>query len=163
MLTIKEFLENKGQDLRAEMNDLSVDFVNDYEDNESDYISDCYADYADQNVDIYCSDLFEWAKKNYSYIEDYVKEFGIDSKNFDFIKIIQGGQWYHNLEQLNEDDENIKQLLYIKKTLKLDDEILNQELDEELEYHIENILDGSWCDVDRFYDFDDIIKETFEG
>ena len=47
--------------------------------------------------------------------------------------------------------------------LKLDDEILNQELDETLKYHLESILNGDWCDVDRFYDFDDIIKETFEA
>lgn len=163
MLTIKEFLEEKKEELESKMNDLSVDFVNDYEDNESDYISDCYADYADQQVSIYHSDLFEWVRNNYGYIEDYVEEFGIDDKNFDFIKLIQGGQWYYNYEQLNRDDRTIKQLLYINKMLNnLDYTLLQSPISKELEDSIEETLEEAWYDVDRFYHFDDIIKETFE-
>lgn len=161
MLTIKEFLEEKKKELESQMNSLSIDFVNDLDYRDSGYISDDLVDYADQNVDIYYSDLFEWAKDNYSYIEDYVKEFGIDAQNFDFIKIIQGGQYLEKYEELSQDEDKIKALLYIHKMLNLDDEILEQEIEEELENNIENILDGSWCDLDKYEEYEDVINETF--
>jgi hypothetical protein len=115
-------------------------------------------EYAGQNVDIYCSDLLEWAKGNYSFIEDYVEEFGIDAQNFDFIKIIQCGQRLENYEELNQDEEEIKALLYIHKMLDLDNDILNQPINEDLVDEIEGNLDGDWCDVETYQDIQELVE-----
>ena len=160
MLTIKEFLEEKKEELESRMNSLSIDFVNDLDYKDNGWISDDFTEYADQNVDIYYSDLFEWAKGNYSYIEDYVKEFGIDAQNFDFIRLIQGGQYLEKYEELNQDEYEIKALLYINKMLDLDNDILNQPITEELEEEIESNLDGSWCDVDKYQDIQELVENS---
>jgi hypothetical protein len=161
MKTLKQFLEEKKEELERKMNDLSVDFANDFDYKENGWISDDFVEFADQNVDIYYSDLFEWAKGNYSYIEDYVKEYGIDTQSFDFIKIIQGGQYLEKYEELNQDEEEIKALLFVQKMLNLDNEILEQEIEEEIENNIENILNGSWCDLDKYDEYEDIINGVF--
>ena len=158
MLTIKQFLEEKKMELESGMNSLSIDFVNDLDYKDSGWISDDFVEYADQSVDIYYSDLFEWAKGNYSYIEDYVKEYGIDARNFDFIRLIQGGQYLEKYEELSQDEDEIKALLYIHKMLDLDDDILNQPITEELEEEIEGNLDGDWCDVDKYQDIQELIE-----
>lgn len=160
MLTIKEFLEEKKEELENGMNSFSVDFVNDLDYRDNGWVSDDFVGYADQNVDIYYSDLFEWAKGNYSYIEDYVKEFGIDAQNFDFIKLIQGGQYLEKYEELSQDEDEIKALLYIHKMLDLDNDILNQPITEELEEEIESNLDGSWCDVDKYQDIQELVENS---
>lgn len=158
MLTIKEFLEEKKEELESQMNSFSIEFVNDLDFKGNGWISDDFVEYADQNVDIYYSDLFEWAKGNYSYIEDYVKEFGIDAQNFDFIKLIQGGQYLEKYEELNQDEYEIKALLYINKMLDLDNDILKQPITEELEEEIEGNLDGDWCDVDKYQDIQELVE-----
>ena len=37
--------------------------------------------------------MLDWAKGNYGYIEEAVGEFGIDSRNFDFVRLLQQGQF----------------------------------------------------------------------
>lgn len=62
------------------------------------YICDIISKISDSDVDIYYSDLFEWAKDNWSYIDDACREFGMpDSKDSNIIiKLIQMGQYYKN-------------------------------------------------------------------
>lgn len=167
-MTIKNYLESLKEEAKDSLNPISQDFAFDYEcsDNNS-YISDCFSEYADSQVDIYTNDLIKWVSvsHNYYYIEEYVQEYGMPENNnyrdFDFIKLIQLGQWYENYETLSKDEDEIKALIYVLKLLQLDDEILEQELDEELQNNIDNILSGSWCDLDRFCDYEDLINETF--
>lgn len=161
LTTIKEYLKEQKTDLENSMNDLSVDFVDDYDYKDNGWINDDFTEYADSRVDIYTSNLLDWARGNFSYIEDYVKEFGIDTQNFDFIRLLQGGQFMKLYEQLSEDERNIKQLLYINKMLNLDDEILNQELNEELQNRIEDNLYNSWCEIGEYDEYENIIDETF--
>ena len=59
----------------------------------SDYICDAISEVADESVDIYYSDLFDWAKENYDYINEANEEFGIP-KDGDIIEQIQRGQYY---------------------------------------------------------------------
>ena len=59
------------------------------EDDASDRISEL----ADSKVDIYYYDLRKWSVDNYNYIEDAISEFGVDTKNPDFHKMIQMGQY----------------------------------------------------------------------
>ena len=59
------------------------------------YICDIITEVCDNNVDIYNGDLWEWAKDNEYYIEQATNEFGIDSNNFDLIKLFQQGQYFY--------------------------------------------------------------------
>ncbi len=159
-MTIKDYLENKKEELKEVMNPISKDFAFDFECSDSNsYINDCFTEYADSQVDIYTNDLLEWVKGNYSYIEDYVKEFGQPEK-FDFIHLIQCGQFYEHYQNLYRDEDEIKALIYVLKLLQLDDAILEQELDEELESNIDETLNNNWCDIERFDQYEDIINST---
>lgn len=55
--------------------------------------SDIISELADSKVDIYYYDLRKWSVDNYNYIEDAISEFGVDTKNPDFHKMIQMGQY----------------------------------------------------------------------
>lgn len=108
-----------------DMFDTAVDY------NGCTYICDMISEDADSYVDIYNNDLLDWAKDNYSYIEDALDEFGTPTNergNADFIKMIQQGQYYY-YEHLFYDnfDEFVKYytLKYlIDKDICLDDEKL---------------------------------------
>lgn len=56
--------------------------------------SDMISELADSKVDIYNYDLRKWSVDNYGYIEDAIQEFGVDTENPDFHKMIQCGQYY---------------------------------------------------------------------
>lgn len=115
------------------------------------YICDIITEVCDNNVDIYNSDLWEWAKDNEYYIEQAINEFGIDSNNFDLIGLFQQGQYfyyeetcYKNLDDIieylilsNLDVEEISDAVY--------DEILNisgkEDNNARIEDYIEEIED----------------------
>ena len=87
-----EFLNsNNLEDLlyNQQFNDLS-ELIDWLDDDAGDKISEL----SDSMIDIYNYDLRKWSVENYDYIEEAVEEFGYDSKNFDFHKIIQLGQYY---------------------------------------------------------------------
>lgn len=162
MLTIKEFLEEKKEELKQIMDDISIDFANDCNYKDSGWINDSFVSYASESVDVYNHQLLNWVAEdhNYNHIEEYYNEFGMPEK-IDFFEMIRNGQFYKNYNKMYQEERNIKQLIYINKLLNLDDEIINQKLDEELENNIENILDGSWCDLDTYEEYEDVINETF--
>lgn len=71
---------------------------------------DAISELADSNVDVYNADLLEWAKSNYSTIEEVQDEMGIakDSEGrADFIKQIMLGQYKANEELLREAAEEL--------------------------------------------------------
>ena len=70
----------------------------------SGYLCDVFNEIADSNIDIYVSDLFEWGKSNYSYIDQANEEFGNSS---DIIKQIQLGQYLANEEELYNNQTDI--------------------------------------------------------
>lgn len=108
------------------------EYFNDYDNG---YICDIITEIADNKVDIYTSDLLEWAKGNYSDIEEALDEFGTptdDSGKADFLKIIQQGQYYANERDLYDNLEDALKFYaydYIEKTLKID-EITEEQNDE---------------------------------
>ena len=114
-----------------------------FRDYNSGYVCDIITEIADNHVDIYNYDLLEWAKNNYSYIEEAMDEFGTatDSNGkIDFIRCIMQGQFlayerdiYENLE------DSLKFFMYdyIEKELKI------LELTEEQN---ENLLDWDFSD-----------------
>ena len=103
-------------------------------------IDDIIEDIANQNVDVYTYDLLEWSKEGYGYIEGYVREFGIDTDNFDFLDIIRGGQYLY-----------IEQTLYNNKSIML--EFLSYYI---LEYNGLTEIDDKKADEISMIDFDNI-------
>jgi len=85
---------------------------------ENDEPHDIISEIADSNVDIYTSQLWEWASENYSYIEDAIDEFGFpegsDGKP-DMNKAIMQGQYKQNEEALWEAWEEVKKEFESKK------------------------------------------------
>ena len=101
----------------------------------SGYVGDILTEIADNNVDIYYYDLFEWAKNNFSIIEEANEEMGI---NPDITKQIQQGQFYSYQRELYENLEDIMKYYvfnYIQETLEIE-EITEEQLNE-LEFEID--------------------------
>ena len=91
-----EFLDKSDlNDLLSNYNfnnkDELLSFLNDEDGN---YIGDIISELSDSKIDIYNHNLRKWAVDNYNYIEDAISEFGVDTNNPDFHKIIQQGQYY---------------------------------------------------------------------
>lgn len=88
----------KIEDLKGDLiiGDLGEDIIS----YDSGYIGDIITTIADNNVSIYKYELLDWATDNSSYIEDSVKEFGINEKAFDFFRLIQQGQFLSNENEL---------------------------------------------------------------
>ena len=86
-------------------NDISIDFCADRDASESDYICDAITEYADSRIDIYTADLWEWAAKNYEYIDEARAEFGPAK---DILDDLRAGQYFQNEQQLYEDINGIK-------------------------------------------------------
>ena len=117
------------------------------------YICDVIGEIADSNVDIYYSDLFEWVKDNYEYCEDAVKEglYSVEDRNFDFIKLIQVGQYEYNTHDLYENlDDSVKYFIY--------DNLELEEISEELQEFIDNLCD----DVDNNEKLENILEQVNE-
>ena len=118
----------------------------------SDYIGDSISEVADESVDIYYSDLFEWAKKNYDYINEANEEFGIP-KDGDIIKQIQQGQFYAIEQEIYEDLQDcIKNYAY--KYILNKDGLNTPEISEEKFSCLERELEK----IDNNNTFNDIIE-----
>lgn len=104
----KEELKELKKAKFEELNDLSKDFVNNYDIENIYYFSDSLNEFSDSQIDIYYYDLKEWLKKenSFNYIEMALNEFGFNS-NDTFYKIIQNAQYLENQEELNENQKEI--------------------------------------------------------
>lgn len=118
------------------------------------YICDVFSNIADSNIDIYVSDLFEWGKSNFEYINEATEEFGNPQ---DIIKQIQQGQ-YLSFEQdlYNNQHDVLKYFAY--NYLKDNDIKFNEEQVEQLEEYIES-LDNNDKIEDIISYCDELLKE----
>lgn len=108
MEELLKHIENYKNEL--DINNEITDYL--YYDSSS-YICDAISEYADGSVDIYNYDLLNWAKDNYSYIEEAIDEFGDVAKDSngraDFIRTIQQGQYLkYERDAYNQLDDVIK-------------------------------------------------------
>lgn len=148
-----EMLEERKEELKRGMNDLSVDFASDYDLNSNSYLSDLFNEYADSQVSIYYADLIEWLKgSGDEFVERYVAEFGIDEKNFDFWGIVRGGQFLDFQERLFADEKDVIELMIVNYLLNNEEEIERELEESELEEMIDEVVD----DLQR-YDRLDVI------
>lgn len=134
--------------------------VEDYTHTSDSYICDIISEIADSETDIYYSGLIDWLQNDCDAVENIeyaVKEFGIDSNNFDFMKLIQQGQYYgheqHLYENLNEIGK-VWLLAYLR-----DKENLQEITDEQAEFIDDLDTDSN----DRFSDLLDKWNENNEN
>lgn len=149
-------IENLIEELQGHLNDIQ-ERICDYT---SDYISDRISDIADGSCDIYYSDLIQWLKDDSTapeYIEEAVKEFGIDSHNFDFLRLLQQGQYYKAEQELYDDVD--KMLLFYAYNYIKDKGI--EEITDEQNEELEDIC--KYNDVDRFSIIDSKIDDLLEN
>lgn len=124
--------ELKNELYIGELGEFFVDYDNGY-------IGDIITEIADNKVDIYTSDLLEWAKGNYSDIEEALDEFGTPTDSngkADFLKIIQQGQYYQNERDLYDNLEDTLKFYmydYIEKELNIK-EITEEQNDDLLDF-----------------------------
>lgn len=117
-----------------------------------------FCEYADNQVDIYYNNLFEWCKYNYEYVEEAIEEYGDVVKDrdgrVDFIRTIQQGQFLYYERQLFEDADDIIKLLAINYLLENEDEV-ETEMDND---RIDEMLDDIDVDTnDRMSDIKDVV------
>ena len=150
MKTIKE--------LREEQNLYLGDYGEYLVDYNRGYICDCISELADNNVSFYNYDLLEWVRNNSEYVERSVTEFGIDSKNFDFFKLLQQGQYLQIEEELYENIDDIITnwiIHYIEYNLNI------KELTDEQAEQVEDLF-NKYDNNDEFEYIIEKIKEIFE-
>ena len=135
------------KDIKGRVNHTFADSIVDYDNG---YICDIISEIADNNVDIYTSDLLDWLRYNYSIVEDANREFGTPD---DIIKQCQQGQYYkYNNDLYDVMDDMI--LLFAYNYLRDNDIELNAEQLEELESELSTIDNN-----DKLEDIIDKIEE----
>lgn len=129
MKNINELLKEYESD-----NDLLYR-IEDYTHTPDSCICDIIGEIADSETDTYYSGLIDWLRNDNNSVESIeyaVKEFGIDSNNFDFMRLLQQGQYYQNEQQLYENVDAIGKvwlLAYLR-----DKENLQEITDEQAEF-----------------------------
>lgn len=94
---MKKTLDYKPE--KYELGELGEYFV-DYSGHH--YICDVISEIADNNVDIYTYDLFEWAKRNYEWVEEAIAQGLCDTSNPDIPRMLIAGQYEQNTHDLYE-------------------------------------------------------------
>lgn len=130
------------------------DYITEYYNHEND-IDEIIRDIADNNVDIYTSDLMDWVKYNYNYVEDYIKGFGMDSNNFDFIGAVRGGQYLYIEQTLYNNKSDM--LEYLAYYILQEKDI--EEIDEDKATEISMI---DFDRIDTIEELEDEINEILE-
>lgn len=147
MINVKE----RKEKLKEELKRTYCDDICDYDNG---YISDIITEIADYHVDIYYNDLFEWAKGNFSIIEETNEELGAPT---DMIKQIQQGQFLQYERELYDNFDNMI-LLFIYNYIYNDLEI--EEIEEEKQEEIES---ENFENYDRLEDIIDFVNDTLES
>lgn len=146
-----EKIKERKEELKKNLSDTYCDCICDYNDG---YICDVIAEISDYHVDIYYSDLFEWCKGNFGYVDEWLEECGSSG---DIIKDIQGGQYKQISDELYENMEEML-LLFAYNYLFTNEIILNDEQLEELESDI-SIMDNN----NTLDEIIDLINEKIES
>lgn len=137
------------KEIRERNNDL-IQYICDYSNG---YICDIITEIADNQIDIYYYNLFEWAKDNFGTIEEANQEFGAPN---DIIKQIQQAQYYENTNILYDALEDML-MLYAYNYLEENEILLTDEELIMLEERLKEIDNNNHLD-----DIDDIINEIIE-
>lgn len=123
------------------------------------YICDVISEIADNNIDIYTYNLFEWAKTNYEWVEEAIAQGLCDTSNPDIPRMLMAGQYEQNTQDLYEHlDASILNycLNYIAYDLK--QEFISDEQFEKLQDKCTDVDNNDTLDM-----FEDFCTELFES
>lgn len=138
---IKDFIKS----INECMNDISVDFANDYT-QEIRYLSDCFIEFADSRCPVYYNQVNEECTDEM--IDNYLSEVGAvevkDSNDIDKLKMCALANDYSR--QLYEDEENIKKCIYAETIM--EDETLLNAVEKMSESEFESLIDDLESDSD---------------
>jgi len=138
---MKKIYELQAELRKTDTTTVGIDRIVDYEPTR--YLYDTLCEIADNNVDVYNSDLLDWLKDNYDEFEKTIDEYGLPTgERFDLIKWIQMAQGRTYENELCENKEDIV-LFWIYEQLK-DNNI--EELEDEQNRFFETI--NSTCATD---------------
>lgn len=150
-------LQNRINELKSTMNDISVDFAYDYtlECNSHDCIGDSFWEYADCDTDIYYSDLNKWMSENIDLMEEAVSEgfYQLDPHNFSLYSLAQCAQYMSLERELSDDMSEILEIMGIRYILDTYENITPEQWDE--------FEDLNFSSYDEFSDFQDDIDLIF--
>lgn len=120
----------------------------------SGYICEVFSEIATNNIDIYYSDIFDWAKDNTWFIDESMKEYGNCN---DIVKQIQMAQGYAYEQELYENQADV--LKYYAYNYLQENEInLTEEHLDDLDLFIEHLDSNKrLSDINDFCD--DLTKE----
>ena len=91
-------------------NEEMVLYLADYDDG---YIGDLISEIANNNVDIYTSDLWDWARDNRGWVEQALSEFGFNSDDGTLENLFMIAQYlYYTSEIYDNFDDFIRYALY---------------------------------------------------
>lgn len=136
----------------------SIDCLTDYDNG---YIYDVISEIADSQVDIYYSDLTEWASGHFEEIAETISEFGWDGCEKDLYKAAQLAQFRENenemYSELSEGLENFA-LSYLEYKLKMKE--ISEERWEEIQDFLSDIdsddeLEEITNFLDKMFSFED--------
>ena len=129
-INIKELLEEIKKDgVYFDEEDI-IDLVIEFAEHSNGYICDIISSVADNNVDIYNYNLWEWAKNNEYYIEEAVKNYGIDERNFDLIRLFKYGQFEYYIQAIY---SNLADFIKYSILYNINAEEISEEILEEIE------------------------------
>lgn len=159
-MTLRELLEEQKGAIYS--NDLVEDFVSNYSYNYNGYIYECYYEFANNYIYLNWKSLCEWAKDNFSLVDEVLQEFSDFKTPFDIFQLAQKRE----IEgQLRDYEKEINQLLFISKMFDLDYAKLDMEIDYELEEKTRDLLDELLEElesVEQFEEIEEIIDKFFE-
>lgn len=135
------------KEIKGRINHTFADSIVDYDNG---YICDIITEIADNNIDIYTSDLLDWLRYNYNIVEDANRELGTPD---DIIEQCQQGQFYKYSNDLYDVIDDMI-LLFAYNYLRVNDIELNAEQLEELEDELSTIDND-----DKLEDIVDKIEE----
>ena len=147
---MKELLKIK--DLKNELN--LGDYGEDITNYNNGYISDIINEIADNYIDIYTYDLFEWAKGNTYYIDRAVDELGRPDTIEDEIR--QGQYMAYQEDLYNNIEDILKYWAYDYIENKYNITELTEEQNDEINFY-------NYTNVDRLEEIKGMIEDIFES
>lgn len=151
MDNIKQYIEKN-----INLDDICKNIA-DYTNCDTNYIDDIINEIADNNTDIYYDALIKWLQDDCyasDYIEQAVQEFGIDTQNFNFMRLIQQGQYQKNYEILYKSKYDMCLLWCLQYCLDNNIELTDDQ--------IEKLDDCDFTDSSKYEKFNDLI-DTING
>ena len=163
----KQYLEELKTKFESEINSVSIDFINDHDLSDSQYLCDAFSEFSDSNTSVYYCDQRTYFNEHQEECEDALLELYDSDSLADIIKTrgLDGlichagaiGEYESIYHQLNEDENSICILLVINHLL---DNFSNYEKNPIPNTAVDELLKDVECtNIDRISDLLDIVND----